>query len=198
MPRDDDDEDLIGGPPLDDDEDLIGGPLPRWQTTRAPVSVDYLANVFRLSRDTVRKKLADCPEVTPNRYDFLEASQRLVVPRFSVEEYLRVLKKGDMPPTLLDATWSAMLKRQRWEENAGDLWRTEKVVEVFGEAFKRMKTSLQLFTDAVEQEHVLSEPQRQTLVRLVDGLQRDLHEQLVGMVKQKRTPSQVVEAPDDV
>lgn len=204
-------EELIGGPPLKrrpgrPRKGEVRPPTPEeveaartaddWQTYRKPVTIDFLANVFRVSRATVKQRLGDCPEVERGRYDFLEAASRVVVPRFSTEEYVKVLSQKDLPPTLQLAFWSGMRAKQQWAEDAGDLWRTERVVEVFGEAFKLMKTTLQLFADSVDQEHTLTIEQRKTIGHLVDGLQRDMHAQLVGLAKERQTPSQITEAPE--
>lgn len=48
--------------------------------------------------------------------------------------------------------WDAQLKKQKFEENAGDLWRTDKVVEVFASVFKTFRENVVVFIDRLEYE----------------------------------------------
>lgn len=161
--------------------------MPSWEEFRRPVSVDFLANVFGMSRDTVRKKLVNCSEVEPKRYDFREAARHLVVPILPDERIHAIMKQGDLPPKLQAAYWDGMRKRQLWEIEAGELWRTEKVIETFGEIFKRIKMVVQLFADSVDRESELSPRQRAILIRLSDGLLADMHAELAWMEETRTT-----------
>ena len=41
--------------------------------------------------------------------------------------------------------WDAQLKKQKFEENAGDLWRTDKVVEILAGVFKVFRENVTVF-----------------------------------------------------
>lgn len=48
--------------------------------------------------------------------------------------------------------WDAQLKKQKFEENAGDLWRTDKVVEILAGVFKVFRENVTVFVDRLEHE----------------------------------------------
>lgn len=152
------------------------------------VTASWLAVAFAIPEPTVRYKLRNCP-VKTNRvrgtkmqvklYDLKTAARYLVAPAFSTKEYMRALKRGDLPAVLQQAVWDAMLKRQKWEENAGQLWRTEQIREVLGSTFQNLKFTLQLWAETVERQTELSDAQRAMIVEMVESLQGDLYEALV-------------------
>jgi hypothetical protein len=77
--------------------------------------------------------------------------------------------------------------------NAGELWATDDVLEVLGEAFQRLKTTTQLWIDQIGDNHSLPVEARKELTALVDALQADLHKTLVEMPKEKATRSQMAD-----
>lgn len=166
-----------------------------------PVSITFLAEVLQKDRKTVTKRLSELPPVAQHRgniplYDFRQAIGYLVAPRVDarkIEDVLRKMGPGALPPTLSKDIWDAKLKQQKWEENAGDLWRTADILEVLGEAFQRLKTTTQLWVDQLDDTHALPAPVRRDLIDLVDGLQVDLHRTLVEMPKERQTRSQMSE-----
>lgn len=108
-----------------------------------------------------------------------EAAQRLVKPGYEVEDYLRKMHPSDMPPLLGKDFWNGQRARQAFEENEGDLWRTAEMVSVFAEAAQTMRTSMLLFSDALEREQELTEEQRAAVEGLIDGAIQDMQEALV-------------------
>lgn len=165
------------------------------------VTTGWLAAVFGLDPSTVKKRLRDCPPIHRRKagfvYDLKVASQYLVKPVVDIEQYLRTLKTAELPSHLQDSVWSALLKKQKWQENARQLWRTEEVMDVLGDVFQTIKFSMQLWPDTVERMHGLSPEQREMLVAGADALQAELHQKLVSMVGSKQTRSSVTEAPDE-
>lgn len=160
----------------------------------AGVSTTWLMNAFRMDRSTVKRKLAPLPPIKYERanmpiYDFVQAASYLVKPRVDIAEYIRTLKPNDLPNDLQKEYWDAQLKRQTFELKSGQLWRTEDVLETFGEVFKRIKTTMQLWVENIERKQGLSADQRTLLVQMVDGLQNDIHEQLIDLAKTRSTPS---------
>lgn len=159
------------------------------------VTITWLSEAFQMAPMTVKKKLANCPikYQVPGKfakYDLATAASYLIKPRFDVGEYIKTMKPHDLPPILQAAYWDAQKKRQDWELNAGDLWRTEKVIGVLADTFKLFKTSVSLFTDTLEQEKGLTDAQRETLGSMCDGLMDEVHNSLVRQHQTTRTPNQ--------
>lgn len=159
------------------------------------VSAAWLGHVFGMDKNTIKKKLAKCPVAmmkknTPH-YAIKEAAAYLVPPKVDLLSYIRSLRPQDLPPILSDAYWAAQLKRQKWEENAGDLWRTTDVLEVLGELAKTLKTTVQLWTDELDRIHGLSDEQRKSLTQMCDGLLLEVHHILVTAPVRKSTRSSI-------
>jgi hypothetical protein len=161
------------------------------------VTTAWLAQVFGMDPTTVKKRLADCPPLHRRKagytYDLKVAAQYLVKPVFNTHEYLKSMKPSELPSQLQAAYWDAALKRQKWEENAGQLWRTEAVLAVLAEAFQTIKFTMQLWADNLERVTGLTDEQRDVLVKAVDGLQDELHTALVRNAKEKSTPALISE-----
>lgn len=159
----------------------------------AGVSVTWLASVWGMGTESIKRKLADCPPMKREKnakiYNLRQAAGYLSEPKVNIDEYIKRLRPGDLPPALSKDYWDAKLKRQKWELEAGDLWRTVDVLDVFGETFKHIRTTTQLWLDTVERTEVLSAAQRETLQRLADGLLEDIHRKLVQMPAERKTES---------
>lgn len=172
------------------------------QALHQPVSLGLLSDVMGMTRDTVRRRLVELPPMgqrTGNNpvYDFRQAMNYLVTPRVDVAKVISTMSAGDLPPSLQKDVWDARLKAQKWMLNAGELWPTEDVLEVLGEAFQRLKTTAQLWIDQIGDSHSLPAPARKELAGLVDTLQADLHKTLIEMPKDKATRSMVAELDED-
>lgn len=161
--------------------------------------------MFDIDIRVVRLRLKNCPiksshsrgtKMLTVRYDVRTAAAYLVTPAFSTAEYLRGVKRGDLPPSLQQTVWDALLKRQKWEEAAGQLWRTDKVREVLGITFQTMKFTMQLWTETLDRQTELSDAQRKLIVELVDGLQAELYDALVKNVGAAASGSQLDELPE--
>ena len=169
------------------------------------VTASWLAQVFQMDVKDVKRRLASCPPLTEGKedgrgyrgrtYDLKDAAPYLVRPKISAASFLKAVKKAELPPPLTQSFWDAMLKRQKYEENAGDLWRTDKIRQVLGETFQSMKFTIQLWVDTIERVDGLSNTQRKTLIRLVDQLQQDLFDALVQNKQLRSTGPQSAELP---
>jgi hypothetical protein len=167
-----------------------------WVETHRGVNQSWLANAFRMDTRTVKTRLAHCPVLRKGGdhpiYDFAEAARYLAKPPPSaVAAFFRGMKVTDLPTFLQDQYWSAQRKRQIYEENAGNLWRTEAVLEVLGEAFNGLKSEIQLWIDNVDQRVSLTPDQRAALTVQVDSLQEGLHARLVEMPRKSSNYSQL-------
>lgn len=164
------------------------------------VTVSWLAQVFGMDPKTVKSKLADCPPLHRRKagyvYHLPTACAYLIKPAISPEQYIKNMKPSDLPAAFQQSFWDAALKRQKWEENAGQLWRTEKVREVLGSTFQTIKFTMQLWTDTLERQTGLTTEQRTLLVKMVDSLQEDIYNALVAQAADKKTGSQAAELPE--
>lgn len=198
--------DILG----DDDDDSILAPKTRKeppeplptehedtydiQNVFKPVSLTWLSKAFRKDLYTVKKRLADCPPTRyagGNRpeYDFVLAASYLVDPKFDITEVIKTMQPKDLPVDLQKDYWTAMRAKQRFEEEAGQLWRTEDVLDVFGEAFKLIRTSTQLWASQLERSSGLTQDQYKHLQAATDSLLDELHEKLTSLQNKQKTPN---------
>jgi hypothetical protein len=164
------------------------------------VTVNWLAQVFHLDHRVCAQRLKDCPPLTRKRgghgllYDVAIAAEYLVKPRFDAEQYIKTMKIEELPAKLQEGFWAAALKRQKWEENAGRLWRTEDVVKKFSETFLMIANTMRLWVDDLDAVMEITEPQRKALENCV----RDLQQQVGKTIKSlpRVTQSQLAEMAD--
>lgn len=155
------------------------------------VSTSWLAQAFRMDPITVKKKLVNCPTLGRARnawtYDLVVAAQYLVKPKVDIKEYVKTLRPSDLPAYLQSEFWEAQNKRQKWEENAGELWRTEKVVETFAEVFKLIKDTTNLWIDGLERESGVTAEQRAILTKEIDRLNNEIHDAMKNLASERKT-----------
>jgi hypothetical protein len=165
------------------------------------VNVTWLCQAFRQDIKTVRRKLANLKPIgigarNVEIYDFSQAASFLAKPPPNqLAEFLRGLRVQDLPVHLQHPYWAAMRMRQSYMRDAGNLWRTEDVLEVLGECFKTIKATMQLWVDNLDAQSELSNDLRVLITRMVDGLQDDMHRALIDMPKQRQTKSSA-DAPE--
>ena len=151
------------------------------------LSASRLAAIFHTSIEVVRRKLTGLSPTAQynghDLYDIAEAAQRLVKPTVDVEEYIQKMRPQDLPARLGKDFWAAQRSRQQFEEEAGDLWRTEKVQHVIGDLVKLFRQRVMLFTDTVERQHTLSVDQRRVVQALCDGLLEDTYAEVLRHFK---------------
>lgn len=185
------DDDLIGG--ADDLDTTDAGELDS-SNWNAGISLTGLAQIFKMAVPTVRKRLSNCPIKGRRRnvavYDLYTAAQYLVPPKVDISAYIKGMSPSDLPPLLQSAYWDAMKKKQSWEKDAGLLWPTESVIEVFGETFKLIKNAVNLWSDDLEQKSTLTEQHRKDLQEMSDGLLKEVYDSLVTQAALRHTPNQ--------
>lgn len=188
-------DDLIGG---DEDVEQISLRTADVHSVVGGVSLPWLMKAFRMGRGTAERKLMGCAPIGQGKhgtplYDLPEAASFLIKPRVDIEEYIKGIKPDQLPERLREAYWSAKLKSQRWEEKAGQLWRTEKVLERFSEILQSMRVKLQLIPDRVERESGLTPEQHEIIRKIVDGVQDEIYQELVEFARTGKTPNQLGE-----
>lgn len=147
-------------------------------------TVSDLAIIFDTSPIEVNRRIAG--KVAPitheskvPKYRIRDAAPYLCNVIFDPEEFLKGMSPAKLPPALQDAFWKAQLSRQKFEEDKGDLWRTQRVVEVMGEVFKTIRMTTLMFVDTLEQETEVTARQRKVIQDLADGLLKTAGDALV-------------------
>lgn len=175
----DDDESLA--PDFMDARHVLGG-----------VSMTWLSTVFRMDKNVVRKRVAQCRVLRYERANAPLFELKEVLPHFvppataDLTEHIKKMNKSDLPVYMQDEFWAAQLKRQKWEENAGELWRTEDVVDVFSDTFKTIADTLQMWPDTVEVTNGLTDDQRKTLDHAIESLKSEVYRRMVNNAKSKQ------------
>ncbi|QGH44987.1 terminase small subunit [Bacteriophage Phobos] len=190
-------DDLLGTAPVQDAPEKV-----HQDDALGPVSANWLAQVFGFDRMTVKKRLVEggCPIVMRKKgapmYNVFDAAAYLVKPKINIAAYVRGLRPQDLPPSLSQAYWDAQLKRQKWEENARNLWRSEDVLEVFGDLSMMLKTTITLWVEEVDRVEGLTPAQRDIITQHSDGLLARIHKLMVEQPRLRTTPSSVDELDD--
>lgn len=171
------------------------------------VTVSFLAQVFRLDNAAVKRRLVNCPILESRRrgstqvqhlYDLATAAKFLVETDIDAKTLISRLKREDLPPSINTAYWDALLKKQKYEENAGDLWRTDKVWDVLSQTFQNLKFTMQLWPETVERTAGLTDEQRELLQGMIDGMQQELFDSMVRQAKESHTGSTKDEIPENM
>jgi hypothetical protein len=195
--REQDEDDLIGSAEPDEPVDMNLGVV--W----GGVTASWLQQVFGGDRNVVKKKLAEgrCKVVGANRgaptYSLAEAAACLVAPKFDIEKHLQNMRYNDLPPMLQAAYWDGKLKRQQFEEKAGQLWHDADVQTVLGDLFFSFTTTVKLWVEDVERADGITPAQRKTIVSLTDALLEATHQMLVDAPKRSRTTSSIDERAEE-
>lgn len=168
----------------------------------AGVTVSWLSQVFSMDPKAVKAKLADCPPLHKRKagyvYSLPVACRYLVRPAMTTQQMIKNMKATDLPPETQSSFWNGQLRRQEYEEKAGSLWRTEKVLAVFQNTFQTIKFTMQLWVSTLDQQHGLSKEIRHSLRDMVEALQKDIYNALLAEAKKRRTRSQITEAENIV
>lgn len=153
-------------------------------------SISQLGQLFQMDNRSVAARLGNNVEPAGKRvghpiYLIRDAAKYLVEHDLdfdNVEKIAAYMQKADpnrFPRAITKEFWAAMLQRQKYLEQAGELWPTEKVVEVIGDLLKLIQMPLRLARDTVSNEQELTPRQQQILLRIVDGISEELYTAVV-------------------
>ncbi len=146
-------------------------------------SINQLGQLFDLDRRTVTDRLKDVqPSGRRNTfpvYRIADVAELLVV-GYLTKDKLSEAQKLKHAGNEKDH-WDAQLKRQKYLENMGDLWRTEKVISVFADVFKTFREAVVVFADEMEHESGLTNEQIDKVKGFCDALLVETRDKLLQL-----------------
>lgn len=165
------------------------------------VTTSWLSSAFGMDRRTVRKKLRNVECVKgPNNsdlYDFKEACGHLIDPLYNIEDFIKGMRSSDLPVSLQKDFWEAQNKKQTYLKNAGELWHTDDVVEVFSQGLSMIKEVTSLWAMNIEDKSFLTKEQYNLLTEQINHLQIAMIEEMENLAKKSVTKSSLVEREYD-
>lgn len=147
--------------------------------------------MFRMDNRTIERRLADVQPSGERRGSATwradEAAPHLVKPVGDFHQFMKRANPSDCPPILFKEYWNGQRAKAAFEENNGDLWRTEKVVSILAEVFKNLRTKLLLIPDELDRTTTLSEVQREELMKQVHVALGDIRVRLIDQFTRPAT-----------
>jgi len=171
-----------------------GGTFVDQGTLRRPVSQNFLAEVFDMDPQTVRKRLVRCPKLGMaggNRpvYDFKTACSYLLPPKMTADEFIATLNHAKLPPEVNKVFWQAQRERLRFLRDAGEVWSTPDVLAVFGQVNMTFKDRIDLWVEDIREMKGISDEHVARIEAMAHALKMDLYENLVSKPSNGETPS---------
>jgi hypothetical protein len=171
------------------------------ETTRAILydgaNLSQLGELFRMDHRSIVAKIHKCkPCGTRNGVDIYavhEVAPYLVKPAYDIETYIKKMHHNDLPKMLTKEFWAGQRSRQEFEAKEGNLWPTERVVEVVGGLMKMVKMSVRLMADAVDRQAELSDRQRAIVKAQGDGMLEELYRNVLDAFSKAPTNRGVLE-----
>lgn len=144
------------------------------------VDVNFLRSFFKISRYKAEKYTRDMHPIGYDQYDnplynLTEACWYFTDPKKVLRNSTVELTDKDLPDKLQETYWNAKLKKQKYEEQAGDLWPTKKVRDVLAELMQDFRSRLTLLPDDLDRMIGLSNTQLRNVTGLIDAIQNDIY-----------------------
>lgn len=141
-------------------------------------NISQLSVLFKQDARTIRRKLFNVKaDGTRNGTDVWlvdTVAPHLVRPVYDIEQYIRRMHHSELPPHVTKEFWAGQRARQAYEEEQGDLWRTDDVIDAVNEIFRLVRMTLLLMPDQMEKVTTVSPEQRQILNSQVDGVLEEM------------------------
>jgi hypothetical protein len=170
-------------------------------TVMRGVNVSWLSQTFDMNPQTIKRRLRDCPVLHRRKegfiYDLKIAVAYLIEPVFNIDEYMKTAKIEDLPVRLQKEFWEAKTKRRNYEADAGDLWRTEQIMDVFADAFQAVKYTTSLWLAEMDRERGVSTEDRAFFKIRIETLQTTMFAKLIEISKNPKTKSILREELDE-
>lgn len=166
------------------------------------VTINWLSQAFGMKRKNVEERLRGVPTLRTGPrnskvYDFKVAVGHLAAPQINIKRYIQELDPKDMPEQLRRPYWAARREEQKAREEAGDLWRSDDVLNVFAELFTLIKSNCTLWSNRIAQENALTLEQRKLIDREAKHLMSDIAEMVTKLQDGRLTPSQLSDFDED-
>lgn len=157
------------------------------------ISILEASDVFHVQQDDLVTlvKLAELEPISPHRYDIYEVAALVVPPRWTDEEWEKVLTRRSFPPKMTKEFWGAKQARQNYLQSAGELWPTHEVVATLGDVLKTVSMGVKLITDNIERETGLTQKQRDLINEMVDEALRSAAKQLRDKFQERIIPEKM-------
>lgn len=157
------------------------------------ISIIEASDVFHVQQDDLITliKLAELEPISPHRYDIYEVAALVVPPRWTDEEWEKVLTRRSFPPKMTKEFWGAKQARQNYLLSAGDLWPTHEVVSTLGDVLKTVSMGVKLITDNIERETGLTQKQRDLINNMVDEALRSAAKMLRDKFQERIIPEKL-------
>jgi hypothetical protein len=165
-------------------------------------SVNQLAEIFGMKTPDVMRRLAGLDPVGVGRqgnpiYRLKDAAARLVkipITAEMIDQYMKRTNGKDLPPFVNKLYWEGVVVREKYREQAGELWTTADVSQVAADAFQSLRMSVLLIPDALVNDTDLNERQMKIVQAIIDNALEESREKLVGHLSK---PSGGRSAPED-
>jgi hypothetical protein len=148
------------------------------------VSASTLATIFGTSTERVRERIGHLTPVAEYKgsplYRIRDAAPYLVRPAgIDVEEIVKGLKPAQLPTALQKDFWAAQRTRLDYQEEAGELWKTDKVQMALADIFKIIRQQVLMTVDSIDRQTALTQEQRRLVQQMMDGLLESTHQSII-------------------
>jgi hypothetical protein len=164
-------------------------------------SANQLAEIFGMKVPDVMRRLAGLDPVGAGRqgnpiYRLKDAAARLVkipITAAMIDQYMKRTNGKDLPPFVNKLYWEGVVVREKYREQAGELWTTADVSQVASDAFQSLRMSILLIPDALMNDTDLSERQMKIVQAIIDNALEELQEKLVADLKKPSGGLSIIE-----
>ncbi len=143
-------------------------------------SLAQISTIFAMDARDVKAKLQGNVEPNGERrghliYQLRDVAPYLVVPPYSMDEFIQKMTIADLPMILRKEYWAGMRSRQLFEREAAELWPTSEVVEMLSTLLKTLRLSLLMTRESVERETELTDRQRDIISTIITNALEDAY-----------------------
>lgn len=168
----------------------ITGPLAtaqneKWDEIYGGATVKQLAVLFHKGEQFVKQQITECKPVArrSGRYVYAldQVAPYLCRPKNAREiaNFMRTARPNDMPSVLTKEFWNGQRARQAFLAGEGDLWPTDKIVELLSVVFSKIRMDLLLLPDQLDRTYSLTDEQVSVVRNTVDRVLATAAESLV-------------------
>lgn len=157
-----------------------------------------ICKLFGLTDKTVRNKLSTLSPAMiqgSGKYYVLADVLPLIVKPKNIADYIRTMNFSELPKDLTKEFWAGQRSQQIFLKEAGDLWPTNKVVDLVGEAFKTIAMKVKLLGDQIDREATMTPEQRRLVEGMIDETLKGIANEL--QAKFKRRPEVKLPTEED-